>query len=77
MSAVEKAEKIAGDFPARLVRERERAGLTRAELAERCECSPARVYEWETGVSLPGWRYVLILSLSLGITPDTFAEKSK
>jgi transcriptional regulator with XRE-family HTH domain len=60
------------NFGPRLRAIRTKAGLTRAELAERAAITRQQVYKLEDGTNEPAWGNVLAIARALGVTPDAF-----
>lgn len=59
-------------FGARLVQARERANLTRSELARRAGTSRQYLWRLETGKQDPSWELVRNLAAALGLSTDYF-----
>lgn len=58
-------------FPGRLRELRERAGLSRKEVAERSGIAQGSIVDFELG-ALPNWRFVVRLCMAIGCRPDEF-----
>lgn len=54
---------------------REKAGLSRAELAAKMERARIVVNRWETGERTPALDEIVPIAAALGISPQTVAKK--
>jgi transcriptional regulator with XRE-family HTH domain len=63
-------------FGERLRQEREKAGLTQAQLAERAGCNVFTVAKTERGEQEPAWPLVLALARALGVDVTAFVPDS-
>lgn len=62
-------------FPDRLKALREKAGLSGAELAEKCGTTRQTVHNLESGTHRPTWDLVQQLAAALGVSTDTFRDR--
>jgi len=62
----------ASGFAGRLKEERERAGLSQRELAERAGCNVFTLSKLERGTQEPAWPLVRALARALGVTCAAF-----
>lgn len=67
---------IAEWFPGRLRELRERAGLSRKEVAAAADMAPGTIASFELG-ALPNWRAVVALCQAIGCRPDEFLVQPK
>ena len=70
------ARGLPADFPARLKAIREGAGMTPGQLAAAAGTTPAAVSRYESGDRRPTWDAVQQLAAALGVTTDTFRDRS-
>jgi transcriptional regulator with XRE-family HTH domain len=61
-------------FPTVLIRLRESAGLTVAELAEAAGLTRQAVHNYESGARRPTWDAVQKLAAALGVSTDVFRD---
>jgi transcriptional regulator with XRE-family HTH domain len=61
-------------FSARLKAEREKAGLTQKQLAEKAGCNVFTVAKLERGSQEPAWPLVLALAKALGVDCTAFGD---
>ena len=66
----------ASGFAGRLKAERERAGLSQRELAERAGCNVFTLSKLERGTQEPAWPLVRALARALGVTCSAFETES-
>jgi transcriptional regulator with XRE-family HTH domain len=66
-----------GNFASRLKEEREKAGLTQAELAAAANMNRVSVARLESGEREPAWETVEAICDALGVSCDQFRAKSK
>lgn len=59
-------------FAARLRELREKAGLSRRELAEKSEVSERAIVQWERSEREPSWSNVLAIAKALGVSCEAF-----
>lgn len=62
-------------FPDRLKALREKAGLSGAELAEKCDTTRQTIHNLESGTYRPSWEMVQRLAAVLGVSTDTFRDR--
>jgi transcriptional regulator with XRE-family HTH domain len=63
-------------FAARLKAERQRAGLSQRELAERVGCHIMTISEMERGIGEPAWPLVLACARALGVSCAAFETEA-
>ena len=61
---------MSDDFAVRVIRTRGERGLKADQLAEKLETGVATVYQWERGAALPGYRMLIKLAQTLGVSTD-------
>lgn len=66
---------VADDFADTLEELREKAGLTKADLAEKSGLSRQTIHSLETGTFRPGWDAVQKLAAALGVSTDAFRDR--
>ncbi len=64
-------------FAERLKAERERTGLSQADLAERAGCGVMTVSKLERGAQEPAWPLVLALAKALGVEVTAFVVEGE